>query len=298
MSRTPGSKEVAGLRPVVLGSDGRAGRVISRLLSDAIPQTVAATRTELDILDYFNLRWECERLQANLLVNAAGWADVDGCEADPGRAFRVNAEGAGHVARVGQAVGARVVHLSTDYVFAGTKGEPYVETDSPAPLSVYGKSKLAGERAVREAQPEALVVRTAWLFGGTGARPDFIEKILKAAAASPRIPVVRDQVGSPTGVQDLARGLLKLILVGATGTVHLVCRGGTDRATFARQILQGAGRGDVRVIPVSSGAVPGGAPRPADTRLDTGRFQAITGSPPRTWQEALRESWPPREWTG
>lgn len=273
-------------RPLVLGSDGRAGRALAAALAEICPETVAATRTELDITDYFNLRWEFERLEPDLVLNAAALADVDACELDEEQAFRVNAEGAGHAAKAARACGARLVHLSTDFVFDGTKGSPYTEDDPPSPLSVYGRSKLAGEEAVREAEPEALIIRTSWLFGGRGPRPDFLEKILEMASRSPRLSVVADRSGSPTSVDVLASGVLALIGAGAAGVVHVACRGSASRAAFARAILRLTGRSDATVVEVRSAEVPG-APRPVDSTLDTSRFTAITGITPLDWREAL-----------
>ncbi len=279
---------LAGLRPVVLGSEGRAGRAIARALAAAAPHTVAATRAELDITDYFNLRWELERLEADLLINAAGMADVDACEADPEAAFRLNATAAGSVAEAARLGGLRLVHLSTDYVFDGAKGAPYTEEDPAAPLSVYGRSKLEGERQVRERVPDALVVRTAWLFGGRGRRPDFAEKILAAAQGAGRVPVVMDQVGSPTAVDDLGQGVAALVAAGAEGIVHLAGSGSASRADFARAVLKVAGlAGRVEVVPVASSQVHAVAPRPADSRLDTSRYRELTGVAPRDWREAL-----------
>lgn len=277
------------LRPVVLGADGRAGRAIADVLSSHAPHTVAAGRLELDASDYFNLRWELERLEADLVINAAGLADVDACETDPARSQFLNAQVAGDVARAAHESGAALVHLSTDYVFAGDGGAPYSEGDPTLPGSVYGKSKRAGELMVLLAHPDALLVRTAWLFGGHGKRPDFVERILRDAVAGAILPVVHDQVGNPTAVGDLARGLVELLAGGVTGVVHLAGSGGVSRAEFAQAILDEAGRPDVEIEPVASEVVPGRAPRPADSRLDTSLFTRLTGNPPRTWQEGLRE---------
>lgn len=275
-------------RPIVLGSDGRAGRAIARRLAEVAPETVAATRIELDITDYFNLCWEFERLKADLVVNAAAWTDVDGCETDARRAFEVNAEGARNVARAAAACGARAVHLSTDYVFDGHKGEPYTEDDLPAPLSVYGKSKAAGEIGVLAENADALVIRTAWLFGGGGRRPDFVSKILAAVRSEQPIPVV-EQRGNPTAVADLAEGLIALLAAGARGVVHLTCGGETDRASFAAAVLEEAGLDPRWVVPVRSAPSPAGAPRPNDSRLSLVRFEELAGITPRPWREALRE---------
>ncbi|MFQ5719452.1 MAG: dTDP-4-dehydrorhamnose reductase [Acidobacteriota bacterium] len=290
MDEQADSFDLGACRPVVLGSEGRAGRAIASLLASVAPDTVAATRVELDITDYFGLRWELERLEADLVINAAAWSDVDACESDPGRAFAVNATGALNAARAAAACGARMVHLSTDYVFDGTKGEPYVETDDPAPLSVYGRSKMAGELAVLAEHPGALIVRTAWLFGGDGRRPDFVDRILSAGRTSRQISVVSDQRGSPTPVRDLSEGVIALVHSRARGLVHVAGAEGVDRLGFAAAILDAAGFTHVDLVPVAAGPSHAGAPRPADSRLNVDRYEALVGLPAPAWREALQES--------
>jgi len=282
--------DLRGSRPVVLGADGRAGAALSEILSAHAPHTVAAGRFEIDVCDYFHMCGELERLQADLVINAVGWADVDGCETDPAQSHLLNTEVAGQVARAAHGAGARLVHLSSDYVFDGAGGAPYDESAEPNPLSVYGRNKREGELLVLENHPEALILRTAWLFGGHGRRPDFVTGVLAAALAGATIPVVRDQVGCPTGVGDLARGLVELLAVGATGLVHLAGAGGVSRADFARAILDEEGRFDVEIEPVLSESMPDRAKRPADSRLDTTLFSRLTGAPPRPWPEGLREA--------
>lgn len=277
-------------RPVVLGADGRAGAAIAEALSAHAPQTVAAGRVELDATDYFRMCGELERLEADLVINAVGWADVDACEADPAQSHLLNAVAAGKMARAARGAGARFVHLSSDYVFDGAGGAPYAESAVPNPLSVYGRNKREGELLVLESHPEALILRTAWLFGGHGRRPGFVEKVLAAALAGGSIPVVRDQVGCPTGVGDLARGLVELLAVGATGLVHVASAGGVSRADFARAILDETKRFDVQIEPVLSDSTGDRARRPADSRLDTSLFTRLTGAPSRPWREGLREA--------
>ncbi|MFQ5767045.1 MAG: SDR family oxidoreductase [Acidobacteriota bacterium] len=282
-------EDFSALHPVVLGSDGRAGGAIAQALSKVAPNTVAATRTELDITDYFGLRWELERLEADLVVNAAGWSDPDRCEGNRLGAFQVNGEGAGHAARAAAAVGARFVHLSSFHIFDGRKGSPYTEKDAPAPLSVHGRSKLGGEMKVVEAAPGALIVRTAWLFGGRGRYPDLVERVLAAAAAAGEVVVAGGRRGSPTLVDDLAAEILLLIGLGAHGIVHLTGGGDASEVDFAREVLELAGQDRSRVTPRSGEAHDGAALWPQDGRLDTSRFRQYTGSSPRHWRKALAE---------
>jgi dTDP-4-dehydrorhamnose reductase len=276
------------LRPVILGSDGSAGRALVRVFESVAPATVAATRLEMDVTDEFALRWELERLEADLVINAAALADVDACEAQPEDALRINAAGAGHAGRATRAVGARFVHLSCDLVFDGRKGAPYLEEDRAAPLSACGRSKWEGEEEVRAIDPSALVVRTAWLFGGEGRRPDLARRVLAAAAGGARrVPAARDRVGSPTHVEDLARGVLLLLDAGATGTVHVAGSGAASRAEFARAVLHLAGHDGGQVEEVEAAALHEAAPSPADARLDTSRYTRLTGERVRNWREAL-----------
>ena len=281
------------VRPLVLGSSGRAGATLAARLSEVAPDTVAATRAELDITDYFNLRWEFERLRPDLVINAAAGADVDACQADPETAALVNVEGAANAARAAAASGARFVHLSTDYVFDGTRRLLYTEAEEPRPLSVYGATKWQGERAVLAECPAALVVRTAWLFGGRGRRRTFMDGVLAAARATGRVEVPADQTGSPTGVGDLADGVLALMRTEARGIVHCVCKGEVSRPEFARAVLRLAGLESVEVL-AGRGARPDAAPRPAYSALDTSRLTALTGLVPRDWREALWDAFAER----
>lgn len=277
----------------MLGSAGRAGAVLAARLAELAPDTVAATRAELDITDYFNLRWEFERLEPDLVINAAAGTDVDACQADPEAAALINIEGAANAARAAAASGARFVHLSTDYVFDGTRRLLYNEDDEPRPLSVYGATKWQGERAVLAGCPGALVVRTAWLFGGRGRRRTFMDGVLAAARGAGPVQVPADLTGSPTGVGDLADGILALLRTEAGGIVHVVCRGEVSRLEFARAVLRLAGLESVEVVAVR-GARPDSAPRPAFSALDTARFTALTGLVPRDWREALWEAFAER----
>jgi dTDP-4-dehydrorhamnose reductase len=176
------------------------------------------THDELDIGDHHMVMAEVARLEPALVINCAGFTQVDANEADPARAYRDNAQGPQSLALATRAIGAVLIHVSTDYVFDGAKGEPYDETDDPHPLSVYGRSKLAGERLVRAALPEHFIVRTAWLFGGG---TDHVSRSLAALRAGKDVGAVTDRTGSPTYVDHLAERLVPLALTGRFGTYHL-----------------------------------------------------------------------------
>ena len=222
-----------------------------------------------------------------VIINCAAYTDVDGAEGDPEAAFDVNASGAENVAAAAERVGARVVQVSTDYVFDGTGDTPYAETDETRPLGVYGRSKLAGERKVAETCSDALIVRTAWLYGHAG--PNFIEKMLSLASSGRHLRVVDDQVGAPTNVRDLAGAILELIAVEATGVVNATNAGSCSWFGFAREILDLAGLEDVPIEPVTSGEFPRPAPRPGYSVLSLARLVSLTGKEPRSWQDALAE---------
>lgn len=218
------------------------------------------------------------------VVNAAAYTNVDKAEEDSARAFLVNQYGAALLGEAASRNGLSYVHISTDFVFDGKKTGSYSELDVPSPLSVYGASKLAGERAVTAADPSALVVRTAWTYG-PGAS-NFVSKILEKARQTDTLQVVSDEVGSPTYTMDLADALLRLIDVGATGLMHLTNSGWCSRDEFAREILRLAGLDQVEVVSVRSSAFPSKAARPANSVLDCSRA-GILGIVMSNWRDAL-----------
>ncbi len=220
------------------------------------------------------------------VINAAAITDVDGCQADPGRAREVNARGPKNLARACRERDIQLLQVSTDFVFDGEKTEPYREDDTPRPLSVYGVSKRAGEEAVIEAGGKFLIVRTSWLFGPGG--KNFPEAILRAARENRRLEVVSDQRGSPTAAADLAAGFGELIARDASGIVHLTNRGDCSWYEYALFVLKTAGI-DAEVVPLSSEKLDRPAPRPRYSVLSLERYRRITGRLPRPWQEAVRE---------
>jgi dTDP-4-dehydrorhamnose reductase len=219
------------------------------------------------------------------VVHAAAWTDVDGCERDPARALVVNGEGTRRVAEACRVAGAGLVYLSTDYVFDGRKGAPYVETDPVSPLSAYARSKVAGEEAVRAAAPRWAIVRTAWLFGASG--KNFVKTIVEKAAAGGPLRVVDDQVGSPTYARDLAEAIAQLVSRDLTGTYHLTNAGSCSWYAFARAILEKAGLAHVLVTPMTTAALGRLAPRPAFSVLANRAWTAAGLRPLRPWREAL-----------
>lgn len=225
--------------------------------------------------------------EGDVVVNCAAYTKVDAAEADPDRAHQVNAVGAGNVARVCADAGAALIHLSTDYVFDGTLGRPYDIDDEVNPVSVYGRTKLAGEQAVHAALPDACVVRTAWIYEGRDGS-DFAAVMRRAALGDESVEVVADQIGSPTYVADLCDALLQI----ADGEVrapllHAANAGAASRYDQARAVFSEVGADPERVRPVDSSRHPRPAPRPAYSALSPQRSAAAGLTPLRPWREAV-----------
>src|SRR5687767_12021909 len=193
------------MRVVVTGAGGMLGRDVVRAAATAGHDVVGLPRAELDVTDEAAVRRALSQASPDAVVNCAAWTDVDGAEAEETQATRVNGDGAGFVADAATQAGAGIVHVSSDYVFDGTKSAPYVESDPTSPLSAYGRSKLAGERAVGEGPGVRAIVRSSWLFG-TGGR-NFVETMLALAAERDAVRVVGDQLGCPTYTGHLAPAL-------------------------------------------------------------------------------------------
>jgi dTDP-4-dehydrorhamnose reductase len=227
-----------------------------------------------------------------VVINAAAWTDVDGAEADEAAATRVNGTGVETLALACAKTGARLIHVSTDYVFAGDATEPYPEDAPINPINAYGRSKLAGERAVLETLPEAgYVVRTAWLYGRHGR--NFVTTMLRLANERETVDVVDDQLGQPTWSMDLARRLVELGEIGApAGVYHGTNSGQSTWYGLAREIFAGAGLDPDRVRPTTSDRFVRPAERPAYSVLGHDRWAAAGLAPLRDWKEALREALP------
>jgi dTDP-4-dehydrorhamnose reductase len=282
-------------RLLLVGAGGQLGLELQRARMPAGWSLVCATRPEIDLAQPSDVRRTVEDLLPHVIINAAAYTAVDRAESEPELAFAVNRDGAGEIAKAAAALGAPLVHISTDYVFAGDKREPYVETDSKTPLSVYGRSKAEGEDAVLAAHNRAAIVRTSWLYSPH--RANFVNTMLKLTETNDEVRVVADQIGRPTAAADLAAVCVELAAkllnkdTDAAGMLHYCGAGDATWADFAESIFAEAqeyGGRRVRVHRISTAEYPTPAQRPANSRLDTTRIQSRHGLLPRPWREALR----------
>lgn len=277
-------------RVLVLGSEGMLGRELMALFHKRLGEGVDRSLVgwdigELDIRDREAVSNALEKLEPSVVVNAAAYTDVDGCETNVELGMTVNGKAAGHIAQVCAEIGAVLVHFGTDFIFDGRNDRPYRPDDPANPLSVYGRSKWEGEQAVRSAGGHHLIVRTSWLFGPFG--HNFVEAILGQAQRGEPLKVVSDESGRPTLASDLTEAVVRLLDVGARETVHFANAGQCSWFEFAREIVAQSGL-DVPVTPISSDELNRAARRPPFSVLDTSRYTELTGHTPAAWPEALR----------
>lgn len=274
------------MRLLITGAKGMLGRTLARRWG-ARHELILTDREELDICDARACTVMLVALRPEVVVHCAAHTQVDRCEAERDLAWRLNAVGSANVAAACQRSGARLVSIGTDYVFRGDLDRPYHEWDTPAPRTVYGASKLAGEEAVRAHCPDHCIARIAWLYGPGG--PSFVHTMQKLAAQpGPALRVVDDQIGNPTSTDAVALGLERLLEARIAGTVHLTCTGEATWCTFARELLRL--RGLARAIEACTTAeFPRPAPRPANSRLDklALRLHGLPAMP--DWREALAD---------
>jgi dTDP-4-dehydrorhamnose reductase len=266
---------------LVTGAAGMLGRDVMLAAGNAGHDVIGFGRAELDVTEPAGLAKKFDLERPDVVVNCAAWTDVDGAEEAEEAAFAVNGTGAGNVAAAAGEVGASVVYVSSDYVFDGAKGAPYVESDQPAPLSAYGRTKLAGEEATVAANKRHFVVRSAWLFGIGG--PNFVETMLRLASTQNEVLVVRDQVGSPTYTWHLAYGIVRLIEGIEFGIHHMAAAGQCSWYEFAREVFEQA-KVECKVLSITTEEFGRPAPRPPVSALTSQREHAIRLP---TWQDGL-----------
>jgi dTDP-4-dehydrorhamnose reductase len=260
------------VKVLVTGAAGMLGRDVMLAAGNAGHDVVGFGHTELDVADQSTVSAKFELERPDVAINCAAWTDVDGAEEAEEAAMAVNGKGAGNVAAAAAGVGASVVYVSSDYVFDGAKGTPYVEADQPAPLSAYGRTKLAGEEATAAANKRHFVVRSSWLFGIGGS--NFVETMLRLGADHGEVLVVRDQVGSPTYTWHLAYGIVRLIEGIEFGIHHMAAAGACSWYDFAREIFEQAEL-ECRVLSATTEMLGRPAPRPPYSALTSQREHAI-----------------------
>ena len=270
---------------IVTGAEGQVGRLLVAQAPRHGYQVRALTRRELDITDPAAARRHIG--EGDLVINCAAFTNVDAAESEPETAQAVNAVGPGNLARACAAAGARLVHISTDYVFSGDVNRPYEISDECGPLSVYGRSKLDGELAVHAELPEAQVVRTSWVYTG-GAGNDFVAAMRRLAATDRTVDMVADQTGSPTYAGDLVDALLHIAAGGITAPVlHAANAGAASRFDQAQAVFSQLGADPARVRPVSTDAVVRPARRPVFSALGMAESARAGLTPLRPWRDAL-----------
>ncbi len=271
---------------LVTGANGMLGSELCRQAADRY-DVVATDVGEMDVTDLAAVRDVATRTRPAFILHGGALTNVDGCETDPDLAYRVNALGTRNMAQTAAALGVPIVYVSTDYVFAGDGAVPYLEFDPTGPKSVYGRSKLAGERFVRElAGGRFYIVRTQWVFGFRG--KNFVDTIVGAAREGRPLRVVDDQVGCPTWARDLARSILLLVERDpGFGTYHCSSRGSCSWFEFTEAILRLAGVTPKSLDPMPSSELDRPAPRPLYSVLRNYAFEQTVGDPMPTWRDAV-----------
>ena len=280
---------------LLTGSNGQLGRALRHALAP-LGIVVALDRSALDLADPDAMRRVVRDCKPALIVNAAAYTAVDRAESEPELAMAVNGTAPGVLAEETRRLDAVLVHYSTDYVFDGTKPTPYTESDTPNPLSVYGKTKLAGERAIQATGCAHYILRTSWVYDAEGA--NFLNTILRLARERPELRIVNDQTGAPTWAHAIAEMTAQLLAAGMVGAAdpryglyHLTATGAVTWFGFAQAILEedakAPGSRMPRLTPITTAEYPLPAPRPANSRLDTGLLTKTFGIKPSSWREML-----------
>jgi dTDP-4-dehydrorhamnose reductase len=273
------------LRILVTGAGGMLGRDVCEVLVGS-NEVAQFDIEEFDVADATATEKAIRGVAPEVVVHLAAFTNVEACEDEKERAFRVNALGTMNVARAARDANAHLVYVSTDYVFDGTKTEPYVEDDEPNPINYYGRTKLYGELYVRDLAASHLIIRTSWLFGPLG--PNFVDRIIAKASEGGPLQVVNDQTGCPTYTMDLARGIGRAVELGLKGVLHLTNSGATTWFGLASHAIGLAGV-TAEVVPVASADYPTKARRPSNSVLASLVVPASGMEHLPPWQDAVRE---------
>lgn len=285
------------MKVLITGSNGQLGNELRRILRNGVSelgeipscfqncQVTAIDIDDLDIVDTAAVKSFLQECRPDIVINCAAMTNVDGCETNREVAMKVNAIGARNLASGCTAIDAKLVHVSTDYVFAGDGNTPYAEWDVPNPQSVYGASKLLGEQYVREACKKYFIVRTSWLYGYIG--KNFVKTMLRLAKERGAVTVVDDQRGNPTNAADLAHHLLKLAATEEYGVYHCTNNGECSWYEFACKIMDCFHMDDCKVSPCTSEEFPSPTKRPTYSSLDNLMLRCTVGDEMRDWREAI-----------
>ncbi len=287
------SWRIARLNILIFGSSGQLGTHLQYALREFV-QLSALGREQVDLRDPAAVADAIATARPDVVINAAAYTAVDRAESDAETARAVNADAPGQMARSAHSVGALLIHYSTDYVFAGDARTPYTEGSAVRPINVYGETKLAGERAVADNTDRYLVLRTSWVYSAYGR--NFYNTMLRLAGERDELRVVDDQIGSPTYAGALADAAARLIrryqadMPGPewSGVYHMSCGGQTSWYGFACAIMDVAGLGDTRIVPIATSEFPTPARRPAYSVLDNGKLERTFGFRLPPWRDALR----------
>lgn len=285
------------MKVLITGAKGQLGKQITNILKNGqseigkIPaeyENVEIIGVDVDVLDITDInavRSYLTNIKPEIIINCAAYTNVDACESNEDLAFKINALGPRNLAIIANEVNAKLVHVSTDYVFSGEGTVPFKEYDETVPVSVYGKTKLAGEKFVREIADKYYIIRTAWLYGYEGS--NFVYTIIKAGKEKGYLTVVDDQRGNPTNAEDLAHHMLKVAVTEEYGTYHCTGTGECSWYDFASKIIEFSNI-ECKVDPVTSNDYVRAAKRPSYSSLDNMMLRVTVGDEMRNWEDALK----------
>lgn len=270
----------------IVGAEGRVGKEINQLLDRRKVRVLKTDKDEVDITNQQEVSMYMDMNRPNVIINCAGLTDVAYCEENRDEAFRVNALGARNLSVGARRTKARMVQISTDDVFDGNSKTPYHEFDTPAPVTVYGKSKLAGENFVKEYAPKHIIVRSSWVYGEG---ENYVNNLLKMADTQKEIQVMESQFACPTSAKELARVIVRLIRLEEDGLFHAVCKGHCSRLEFAKTVLSMAGKTEVALLPTKHPAMEMTMNRPSFCVLDNLMLRISDIEEPCEWKTGLME---------
>jgi dTDP-4-dehydrorhamnose reductase len=280
-------------RIAIVGAGGRLGAMLARVYADDA-DVFGFNHAQLDLAEAKQLRSTLDPRKFDVLINCAAQTNVDRCETERAEAFAINADAPGVLAEICAAKGARMIHISTDYVFDGNKAAPYREEDEPKPISVYGESKLAGEQRVMQSSDRHLVARVSWVFGPD--RPSFIDWIVQRAREHDRVEAVADKFSTPTYTLDIAQMLQPFLSTDAAGGIlHIANRGECSWRAYGQHALDCCAAAGVPLRARTVEPIPLAdmknfiARRPFHTAMATARFERVTGETPRHWRDAVSD---------